>query len=94
MDSTAHRVAARFKEAAEELPLEELPEDRMQFVKKLERRFGKATTAWDGIHGIIVEFEVRGSQVNRLNKDDLKALISDSNFRWVQAERTGVSVGM
>ncbi len=94
MDRITGKVAARYKQGASEIDLSELPEDRAAFVKKLERRFGKAHTAWDGIHGIIVEFEPRGVQVNRLDKDDMKTLLSDSNFRWVQAEKDHISVGM
>lgn len=94
MDPVTQNVVARYKQGASEIELSELPAEQMAFVKKLERRFGRATTAWDGIHGIIVEFEPKGMQVQRLNKDDLKSLLSDSNFRWVQAERDGISVGM
>lgn len=94
MDTLTGRVARRFKQGASEIKISDIPKDLQPFVKKLERRFGKAFTAWNGVHGVIVDFQASGVQVNRLTKDDLKMLVSNSSFRWIQAEKDEVSVGM
>lgn len=83
---------AKSKESAEEIEVSALPPAQAKFVKKLESKFGHPVQVWEGIHGIIVEFNSQGG--GRLMKDSLKLLLSDSNFRWVDADNRRVAVGM
>ena len=92
--ATGTAPIAREKIGASPIDLSEVDPELLGFIEKLEHRFGKVTYVWDGIHGTIVDFEIHGSQNHRLNEQDLRFLMSDPRFRWVEAERDGVSVGM
>lgn len=94
LDRVAQKVASRFKEAAEEITLDELPDDRKAFIAKLERVFGQASMAWEGVHGVVVDFEPKMGMTHRFNRADMKMLLSDPNFRWVEGDRASISVGM
>ena len=70
-------IVARELTAASEIDFDELPDDRQALVKKMRI---KPSQVWDGIHGYIVT-----AKVGRMDADYIKKLVSDRNFRWMQA---------
>lgn len=75
--------------AAIELSLDDLPEPQAKFVEEITRATGgKAGQAWEGPHGIIVEFE-NSSRLHggRLTADILKVLIKNKLFRWITPDK-------
>ena len=68
--------------AASEIDVIDLPSDRKALVKRV---FGnvKIQRVWEGIHGYIAE--VRTGMAGRLGTSELKKLIGDSNFRWIES---------
>ena len=85
------RVVARFEKlAASPMDLKDLPAAQLKLVKDFP---GTPLRAWDGIHGVIVEFK-ESTGGNRLTKDLLKKLLRHSCFRWITAEPDGATIGM
>jgi len=75
--------------AASEIDLSEVPEEKMALVKRMGL---KPETAWEGLHGYIVI--AKGSGITRLDKSDLKKLVSESEFRWISPSGKGFSIGL
>ena len=55
---------------------------------------GKTTTAWDGIHGLIVNIDLKGSiGTPRINQDKIKYLAKGPDFRWIDFPKGRCSIG-
>jgi hypothetical protein len=55
---------------------------------------GKTTTAWDGIHGLIVNIDLKGSTgTPRITQDKIKYLNKGPDFRWIEFEKGRCSIG-
>ena len=55
---------------------------------------GKTTTAWDGIHGLIVNMELKSSHgVPRIKEDKIKYLAKGPTFRWIEFPKGRCSIG-
>ena len=55
---------------------------------------GKTTTAFDGIHGLIVNMDLKGSQgTPRINQDKIKYLNKGPDFRWIEFPKGRCSIG-
>jgi len=68
---------------ASEIKFKELSKDAQDFIKNNKLQ-NNADQYFDGIHGNIAQL----TDV-RLEKSDLKKLINDKNFRWVDASAIG-----
>lgn len=78
------------KQGAEEITLQDLPPAHLRLAKAV----GRPEAAWEGIHGIIVEFAPDAVGGFQLNQRQLKKLVSPL-VRWVGATRRGnLSIGM
>ena len=54
---------------------------------------GKPTSAWDGIHGLIVNIKVQSVFTMRVRYDKIKYLAKGPEFRWIEFDKGKVSVG-
>lgn len=73
---------------ASPIDIKELPKDKLDFLKK-HKIDKKVKATFDGIHGFITMYGSVGLDVLRLNKNDLKKLINDKNFRWIDVHSIG-----
>jgi hypothetical protein len=82
----------QLKEASE-VQLEEIPIAKAKQVMAFEKIIGgKHSQIFDGIHGMIVDIEVKGGHGNyRFEAADLKKLLS-AGVRWVEADGEIVSI--
>lgn len=84
---------------ASEVELAELDKPHQQYVAAIERsvRNCKLSRAWDGIHGIILNFDVKatlgGGPSFRLTKDSVDVLNAFSSFRWMEMGKDELTVG-
>lgn len=86
----SERVAARYKEAATEIPVEEVPKPYLKFMKELGLT---PVTAHQGIHGYIIVNQERQS---RFSKEFLEKLLKNPKFRWIEFSQIGhtLDIGM
>jgi len=56
---------------------------------------GKPTSAWDGIHGLIVNIKVQSVFTMRVRSEKLEYLMKPGapKFRWIEFDKGKVSVG-
>ena len=73
--------------AATEIKYDELPDDRKKLIKKIGAE-AKVEEAWDGIAGYIVHIHNV-----RLDANQVKMLVSDKNFRWIEGIDRGLAIG-
>jgi len=73
---------AKYCKASTEIDLKELPVAKKKFLDKHSIRHQKL---WNGIHGFIVDTDKN----TRLDKQDLKKLINDPDFRWMDINSIG-----
>lgn len=79
-------MVAKELTAASEIDFDELPADRQALVKKMHL---KPVQVWGGINGYIIE-----AKAGRITADYVKKLVSDSNFRWIEAQgRERIAIG-
>ncbi len=78
----------QYLKEASPIKLKELPKDKMAFLKK-HKIDKKVLSTFDGIHGFITMYGTTGLDVLRLTKDDLKKIINDKNFRWLDVMSIG-----
>ena len=90
MSDLSHRIATRYLEAASEIEFEELPEAHQAFIKKIGYKIAQV---WDGIHGVVVEFDIPDHKA-RLTKEFLHNLVTSSLFRWISTEDGRMSIGL
>ena len=78
--------------AAEEIPFEELPEDRKKLLNRLigGSAHRKVEAVFYGIHRYIA---VISGIAARFNKKDITLLAKDSNVRWIDGSSVGISIG-
>jgi hypothetical protein len=79
---------------ASEVELGEIPIDKAKKVMAFEKIIGgKHSAIFDGIHGMIVDIEVKGQSPDayRFSSNDLKKLLS-LGVRWVEASGNYVSI--
>lgn len=65
--------------SASETSFDQLPEDKQKLIKKLKLEH-KVVQVFDGIHGSIIIIND-----HRFDKNDVKTLVADKNFRWLDA---------
>lgn len=84
------RVAARYKEAATEITVDEIPEPYQKFMRELNLT---PVTAHRGIHGYII---VNQESNSRFSKEFLKKLLKNPKFRWIEFSQIGhtLDIGM
>ena len=76
------------KKSATEIPYEELSDDKKALIKKLKIE-KKVEQVFDGIHGSIIVIKDF-----RFDKNDVKKLVADKNFRWLDATQQGnIAIG-
>ena len=78
---------------AEEVEFDSLDSKKQNQIKAIHKYVGgKRGTIFDGIHGIIVDFEKQGGHPSgRLNVNQLKGLIKNK-IRWIESDKDGISV--
>ena len=78
---------------ASEIKFDELDTDDKQLATSLQKHFGaKINTIWDGIHGKIVELEVKGGHgAYRFEKGDFQ-LLAKLRVRWMEADGNIISI--
>lgn len=82
---------------AEEIREDELPEKIQKAIAPLKSKLGlKVQTAWEGIHGHIVQFEVAGQTqgVWRLAVEDFNLIGKTRGLRWVQMDAKKLTLGL
>lgn len=80
------------KQAASEVELKDIPDDRQEFGKKISRALNRQIDqVFDGIHGIIFVFS--NPQGWRVDEKFLKLLVKDPNFRWLGFNDNSLSIG-
>lgn len=82
---------------AEEIREEELPANIAKAISPLKSKLGlKVLSAWEGIHGHIVEFEVAGQQQGRwrLSTDDYNLIGKTKGLRWVEMDAETLTLGL
>jgi len=84
---------------AAEIPLSDVAAPQAKFMKQLQSKLRwKAETAWEGIHGTIIQFKMAGGSGyggQRFDKGDLKTMMSGPTFRWFQImDKDSAWVGM
>lgn len=52
------------------------------------------TTAWDGIHGVVIEFRYSGQFGPRLDKDIMQRLTKSPVFRWIEFRSKEIHLGL
>jgi hypothetical protein len=79
---------------ASEVQLGEIPVTKAKQVMAFEKIIGgKHSQIFDGIHGMIVDIEVKGGHDNyRFEASDLKKLLS-IGVRWIEADGDLISIG-
>ncbi len=79
---------------ASEVQLGEIPVTKAKQVMAFEKIIGgKHSQIFDGIHGFIVDIEVKGGHGNyRFEASDLKKLLS-IGVRWIEADGDLISIG-
>jgi len=78
------RLDEKIINEASEIKFDELKQEDKDFIKK--NKLDKSIDQiFDGIHGNIIML----NDDNRLDKNDLKKLISDKKFRWLDATSIG-----
>ena len=79
---------------ASEVQLGEIPVTKAKQVMAFEKIIGgKHSQIFDGIHGMIVDIEVKGGHGNyRFEESDLKKLLS-IGVRWIEADGDLISIG-
>lgn len=73
--------------AASEIHYDELPEDRIELIEKMTIGH-EVRQVWSGIHGYIIKL---GDA--RLDKSQIKQLVADKNFRWIDG-KLGLTIGL
>ena len=97
--ASAQRITDRFLEAAEksaasEIDIHDIGIEQQDLVLFLERSYGmKPDTAWEGIHGTIVDFKTPDPNRARFTDAGLKKLMAFPTFRWLSLGRNP-SIGM
>ena len=78
---------------ASEVQLGEIPVTKAKQVMAFEKIIGgKHSQIFDGIHGMIVDIEVKGGHGNyRFEASDLKKLLS-TGVRWIEADGDVISI--
>lgn len=74
---------------ASEVDVSTLTTDRF----KLAQYFGKPVAVWDGIHGLIVDIELKSTMGSRFSRKMLARLLANKNFRWVEYDAGTLSIG-
>ena len=79
---------------AEEVEFDSLDSKKQNQIKAIHKHVGgKRGTIFDGIHGIIVDFEKQGGHPSgRLNVNQLKGLIKNK-IRWIESHKDSITVG-
>lgn len=81
------------REGAEEVELGQVPAEKLALAKIFN---AKVTTAWQGVHGTILDCEAPalGQSSPRFSKDKLAKLIKSKHFRWLEGDRGGeITIG-
>lgn len=81
------------REGAEEIELGQVPAEKLALAKIFH---AKVVTAWDGIHGTILECQAQslGQSPPRFSKDALAKLIKSKHFRWLEGDKGGeITIG-
>lgn len=82
---------------AEEIREADLPEKVQKAIAPLKSKLGlKVNTAWEGIHGYIVGFDVAGQtqHVWRLSTEDFNLIGKTRGLRWVQMDAKKLTLGL
>jgi hypothetical protein len=84
---------------ADEIDLYGLDKPHQQYVSAIERvgRNCKFERAWEGVHGVILDFEVKsmggGGASFRMPKDMVEVINGFSSFRWMELGKDSLTVG-
>jgi len=89
-----HELGESKLNEASEVKFNEIDSQRQKQIKSFESIIGgKHSQIWDGIHGMIVDIKspsMGGSY--RFEADELKKLLA-LKIRWVEGDKSGVSIG-
>jgi len=80
---------------AEEVEFDSLDSKQQNQIKAVHKHIGgKRGYIFDGIHGLIVNFEkTAGHPSGRLNVNQLKGLIKNK-IRWIESKKDSITVGL
>jgi hypothetical protein len=91
-------IRAQLTEASE-IELSELDKPHQDYVAAIERsiRNCKFSQAWDGVHGVILNFDVKaspgGAPSFRMTKDSVEIINAFSAFRWLEMGKDELVIG-
>ena len=84
---------------ASEIEPSELPKEHQNYVAAIERAVPKCKLgqAWDGIHGIILNFDIKGHVGGgpsiRMTKDVMDIITKFSSMRWLELGKDEMTIG-
>lgn len=74
---------------ATDIPISEIPPDKMGLLKHLGIKDSNIEDAWHGIHGHIVGIKGLGNRGFRIHKKDFNKLLKHKAVRWIEVGTIG-----
>ena len=78
---------------ASEVEIKDMDKKAQLAIKYWTKMFkGKTESAWDGIHGLIVNIRV-SSVINRHRSETIAYLVKGPEYRWIEFDDSHISIG-
>ncbi len=78
---------------ASEVEIKDMDKKAQLAIKYWTKLFhGKPESAWDGIHGLIINIRV-SSVINRLRPETLANLVKGPEYRWIEFDERYIQIG-